>query len=78
MRWSGCGALAVLQWLLLENLATQSPGDPWIRRGSAAELRSPQGTGSPQMWEAFQQVAHRLDSGHPGAQVVVIDRPTAP
>jgi hypothetical protein len=30
------------------------------------------------MWEAFQQVARRLDSGHRGAQVVVIDRPTAP
>ena len=43
-----------------------------------AELRSPQGRPSPHMWEAFQQVAHRLDSGHRGAQVVVIDRPTAP
>ena len=32
MRWSGCGALAVLQWLLLENLATQSPGDPSLPR----------------------------------------------
>ena len=43
-----------------------------------AELRSPQGSGSPQMWEAFQQVAHRLDGRHRGAQVVVVDRPTAP
>ena len=32
MRWSGCGALAVLQWLLLDNLATQSPGDPSLPR----------------------------------------------
>ena len=44
----------------------------------SAELRSPQGRPSPHMWEAFQQVARRLDSGHRGAQVVVIDRPTAP